>query len=68
VNHCLSHAREILPKSFDLHSMIVYWQRLANFIHAIHQKDKGLVRLLLQDELIEPHRAKLIPGFKYMCY
>jgi homoserine kinase len=59
-----SYAREILPHKFDLPTVTVYWQKLAGFIHGIYQNDKNLVISLLHDNLIEPHRSKLVPGFE----
>ena len=47
-----------------MHRVTVYWQKLASFIHGLYQKDKDLVRSLLQDNLIEPYRLKLVPGFE----
>lgn len=57
------HAREILPDNFSLHHVTAYWQKLASFIHGIYQKDRQLVKLLLQDHLIECHRSQFVPGF-----
>jgi homoserine kinase len=57
------HAREILPNSFELHRVTAYWQKLASFIHALYQRDKNLIGSLLRDDLIEPYRAQLVPGF-----
>jgi len=56
-------ARNILPKSFKLADVRNYWQKLATFIHALHTKNRTLAIGLLQDTLIEPHRASLIPHF-----
>jgi homoserine kinase len=58
------HAREILPAHFDRRQATHYWQNLASLIHGLYQKDKELIKSLLQDDLIEPYRLKLIPGFE----
>jgi len=56
-------AREILPTHYKANEVISYWQNLACFIDAVHTQDKNLLKKILQDNLIEPYRAKLIPNF-----
>lgn len=57
-------AREILPKSFDFHSIVEYGQRLAGFVDALYSRDKQQAMALLFDDIIQPHRGRLIPAFE----
>ena len=56
-------ARQILPSTVLLSSAVSYAQNLAAFVHAMHTGDLELLGAALRDELIEPHRAPLVPGF-----
>jgi homoserine kinase len=56
-------ARAILPHSLPRTGSIIYWQKLACFIHASHIKDSKLAAQQMHDVLIEPYRATLIPHF-----
>lgn len=56
-------ARKILPYSLPRTDSIIYWQKLACFIHASHTKDSALAAQQMHDVLIEPYRATLIPHF-----
>ncbi len=60
-------AREILPKNIPLRDAVEYWQNFALFIDSLHSDDQKLAKSLFNDELIEPHRAKLIPNFDLAC-
>lgn len=57
-------ARAILPKSFLLKDMVTFGRHLAGFVSAAHRGDEAAMLTSLQDELIAPHRASLVPGFK----
>lgn len=57
-------AREILPDSFTLATVVNYWQKFAAFIHALYANNRQLAATLLNDKLIEPYRAQLIPHFE----
>jgi homoserine kinase len=56
-------ARAILPYSFPRSGAIHYWQKLACFVHALHTRDSALAAKQMDDILIEPYRATLIPHF-----
>lgn len=57
-------ARAFLPAQFDLSSVVNQTGHLALMISALHQQDMNLLSESLEDVLIEPHRAKLVPGFQ----
>lgn len=56
-------ARAVLPPHYALHAVTAFAQRLAAFVQAATAHDWQHAASLLQDELIEPHRASLVPGF-----
>ena len=56
-------AREILPDTFDRHTMIQFGQNLAGFVDACHRQDKQQAFALLKDVVAEPHRKSLLPQF-----
>ncbi len=56
-------ARAVLPKQIPLAQTMQVAQRLAHFVHALHEGAYAQAAGLLQDTLIEPHRAGLIPLF-----
>lgn len=56
-------ARAILPPTIGLSSAVTYWQKYAAFIHALYTQNQELAFSLMNDELIEPKRAVLIPRF-----
>src|SRR3990167_3193849 len=57
------YARQILPENFPLTTISQQMAHLAGFIAALYQKDLNLLRRSLNDVLIEPHRATLVPHF-----
>ncbi|MES2252385.1 MAG: homoserine kinase [Pseudomonadota bacterium] len=56
-------ARAILPENFPRAAAILYWQKLACFVHASYAGDGALAAKQMQDMLIEPYRAVFIPHF-----
>lgn len=56
-------SRSVLPESILLTSHIQQSAYLAGFISALYEKDLDLLQASLKDCIIEPRRAKLIPGF-----
>lgn len=56
-------AREVLPESVSLETQTRQAANLAGFIAGCYEGDPDIVRGSLQDLIIEPHRAHLIPGF-----
>lgn len=56
-------ARRILKRDITLKNAIVQWGNIAGLIAGLIKGDCGLVGRSLQDVVIEPERALLIPGF-----
>ena len=56
-------SRSILSDQLPLDKVIKQSGNLAAFIHALYRSDFDLLRRCLQDVLIEPQRAVLIPHF-----
>lgn len=57
-------ARAVLPREYPLHDVIGQCANLAGVIAGCHRGDLALIGRSLRDLLIEPHRARLIPGFR----
>lgn len=58
-----SDARSILAEEISLKSHIKQSGNLAAFISALYTSDFKLIKRSLQDVIVEPQRASLIPGF-----
>ncbi len=56
-------AREILKPNISLKSHIEQSANLAGFVVGLFNSDIELIRRSLRDDIIEPQRAHLIPGF-----
>lgn len=56
-------ARSILSREVSLDKLIEQSGNLAGFIAGLYQSDFGLIGRSLQDVVIEPQRARLIPHF-----
>ncbi len=56
-------SRSVLPREILLTDHIKQSAYLAGFIAALYEKDLDLLQASLQDCLVEPKRAPLIPGF-----
>ena len=56
-------ARAALAAPFALHEFVVQSAALAQVLLGCERGDAGLVRAGLEDHLVEPRRASLIPGF-----
>lgn len=56
-------ARGILRPSVDLHDFVWQTANLAGLIAGCYANDLELIRASLEDVVIEPQRARLIPGF-----
>jgi homoserine kinase len=56
-------ARAALVRPWQLAEFVAQSERLAGFITACHSHDRALLARSLEDVLVEPHRAPLIPGF-----
>jgi homoserine kinase len=55
-------AREALPKSVELGDAVRNWSNAASLVLGLMRGDRDLVADALVDAVVEPHRAKLIPG------
>jgi homoserine kinase len=56
-------ARGILTRLVDLSDVVWQTANLAGFLAGCYSNDLALIRAAFEDVLIEPQRAKLIPGF-----
>jgi homoserine kinase len=56
-------AREVLQAGFGIGEIVAQQTRLGLFLAGCYQNDLALIRAGLADGLIEPRRARLIPGF-----
>lgn len=56
-------AREVLQTGFRIEEIVVQQTRLGLFLAGCYRGDLDLIRAGLADDLIEPRRAGLIPGF-----
>jgi len=57
-------AREILPKSVPMEIATKQMGHIASFIAGLFQEDLELIRRSFVDELAEPYRGQLIPGYE----
>lgn len=64
-NHPIStqDARAVLPDRYDLSTVVRQSSRLGLLVHALHRDDLALLGEAMVDEVAEPARARLIPGF-----
>ena len=56
-------ARRILKRDISMKNAIIQWGNTAGLIAGLLQIDYGLIGRSLQDVIVEPERALLIPGF-----
>ena len=56
-------ARRVLPKTVSLAATVQQAARLGLLVHALHDGDLGLLGEAIVDDIVEPVRAHLIPGF-----
>lgn len=56
-------SREVLVEPFPLSTIVAHGARLAQFLLGLERGDATLIRDGLQDVLVEPRRAPLVPGF-----
>ena len=57
------HAREVLASPFPLAVCVQQASHLALVLTGLAQNDVALIRMGLEDVMVEPRRAHLIPGF-----
>lgn len=56
-------ARKILPEEIALKLAVIQWGNVAGLIAGLYQSDYGLIGRSMEDIIIEPYRAGLIPFF-----
>ncbi|TDK29507.1 homoserine kinase [Luteimonas terrae] len=56
-------SRAVLAEPYALHDVVAHSTHLALFLTGLQRGDRALIREGLHDVLVEPRRAKLIPGF-----
>lgn len=56
-------ARKVLKRSVPLESAISQWGNVAALVAGIYQNDTRLMGRALEDKIVEPERAQLIPGY-----
>jgi homoserine kinase len=56
-------ARAALATPYALHEFVIQQGHLARFVAGLYRDDLQLIAQGLRDELVEPRRAALIPGF-----
>lgn len=56
-------AREVLPREVALGDAVANWSNAAALVVALLQGEVALLRAALSDRIVEPCRARLIPGF-----
>lgn len=59
-------SRKILKKQVSLEKAVTQWGNLGSLIAALYTSDYELIGRSLHDEIIEPVRSVLIPGFAEM--
>jgi len=57
------HSRAILKKEIPLNSAVEQWGNLGAFVSALYTSDYDLLSRSMEDKVIEPLRAMLIPKF-----
>ncbi|MCA9694282.1 MAG: homoserine kinase [Nannocystaceae bacterium] len=57
-------ARAVLPERVTLAQTARHAARLGLLVHALHRGDLQLLGEAIVDELVEPYRAELIPGYR----
>jgi homoserine kinase len=58
------YAREILPQSVSMQTATHQMGHIAGFISGLYTADMDLISRSMVDELAEPHRGNLIPGYQ----
>ncbi|WP_335966932.1 homoserine kinase [Galbibacter sp. PAP.153] len=56
-------ARSVIKQNIPLKKAIKQWGNLAGLVSALYTEDYDLISRCLHDEIVEPMRSPLIPGF-----
>ncbi|MBI5365011.1 MAG: homoserine kinase [Planctomycetes bacterium] len=57
-------SRGVLPKELPRALAVEWAQLVAGFVHALHTGERALFAECLRDVIAEPHRARLVKGFR----
>lgn len=57
-------ARRALPESVALGQAVAQWGNVAGLVAGLFMDDEGLITRSLHDVIVEPARARLIPGYE----
>jgi homoserine kinase len=60
------HSRQILKKDVPLAKAVTQWANVGSLVSALYTNDYELLARSLHDEIVEPVRSMLIPGFSGM--
>src|SRR6218665_632050 len=63
-----SDARSVLKQNIRLKSAIIQWGNVGGLIAGLYTQDYDLIGRSLHDEIVEPLRSVLIPGFDQVKY
>src|SRR6218665_2454864 len=63
-----SDARSVLKQNITLKSAIIQWGNVGGLIAGLYTQDYDLIGRSLHDEIVEPLRSVLIPGFDQVKY
>lgn len=56
-------SRAVLPPTLSWSDTLGFAGNLAGFVQGVQSGDRALLGRCLRDPLVEPHRARLVPGF-----
>jgi homoserine kinase len=56
-------AREVLPPHYDRCTVVAHGAQFALFVHHLHQGEVASAAASMVDQLAEPYRTTLLPGF-----
>jgi homoserine kinase len=59
-------ARAILPDHVPLASAVRQWANVGALVAALYTGDLDLLGRAMVDHIVEPHRARLVPGFRHI--
>ena len=59
-------ARAILPDKVPLPSAVRQWANVGALVAALYMADLDLLGRAMVDHIVEPHRARLVPGFAHI--
>ena len=57
-------SRAVLPATLSWADTLGFAGNLAGFVQGVQSGDRALLARCLRDPLVEPHRARLVPGFR----